>query len=251
VAADTQVLNLLLWFGCVIALEDRMQDLWPRPSRASFWVGSLLLLIMLLRGDWTTNTQDRFVYLMLPLSTVALALLNRPFHALRIFRVPLVIAFLLPITRVFFSTHAVITPVTTVLTWLTLTTMGFSPIMSKANIFMGNSGVEIAGNCTGIDQIVFTLSVALIFLMVFPLSRWPHRWLVLGVAVFSALIVNVMRISLLTWLVSLPNDSGTWAFEFFHDSVGGLLFSLISVSVMGWCHTALIDRELSARRLKA
>ena len=29
-----QVLNLFLWFGCVIALEDRLPELWPRPSRS-------------------------------------------------------------------------------------------------------------------------------------------------------------------------------------------------------------------------
>ena len=94
---------------------------------------------------------------------------------------------------------------------------------------------------------MFTLAVGLIFLMVFPLRLWPHRWLVLGVAVLSALLVNVARITLLALLVALPERSGMGAFDFFHDSMGGLLFSLVSVSATGWCHIALIDRELAQR----
>jgi exosortase/archaeosortase family protein len=245
VAPDTQVLNLLLWFGCLIALEDRLAELWPRPSRASLVAGTLLLTLTLWRGDFSTMGQDRIFYLFLPLLVLGLALLNQPFRSLRLFIVPLVISLLLPITRVLFATHPVIIPLTTVLTWLTLMGLGFSAEMSGAEIALGSSGVEVGGNCTGIDQIIFTLSVALIFLMVFPLRRWLHRWLVLMVAVVGAVLVNVVRITILALLVDLPEKSGMPAFAFFHDSMGGLLFSIVSVAVMGWCHTALIDRELA------
>lgn len=245
VAPDTQVLNLLLWFGCLIALEDRLHELWPRPSRSSLLVGGVLLTLTLLRGDFATTGQDRFIYLELPLLVLGLALLNRQFRELRIFMVPLVISLLLPLTRVLFATHPLIIPLTSVLTWTTLSGLGFAPQINGATITMPNGAVEIGGNCTGIDQIIFTLSVALIFLMVFPLRRWLHRWFVLVVAVVAAVQVNVVRISILALLVNLPDESGMPAFTFFHDSMGGLLFSIVSVAVMGWCHTALIDRELA------
>lgn len=245
VAPDTQVLNLLLWFGCLIALEDRLPELWPRPCRSSLLVGGVLLTLTLLRGDFATTGQDRFFYLVLPLLVLGLALLNRPFLGLRIFTVPLVISLLLPLTRVLFATHPVIIPLTSVLTWTTLRVLGLSPLINGATITLPNGAVEIGGNCTGIDQIIFTLSVALIFLMVFPLRRWRHRWFVVVVAVVAAVQVNVVRISILALLVNLPDESGMPAFTFFHDSMGGLLFSIVSVAVMGWCHTALIDRELA------
>lgn len=245
VAPDTQVLNLLLWFGCLIALEDRLPELWPRPSRASLLVGSVLLTLTLLRGDFTTTGQDRFFYLLLPLLVLGLALLNRPFRGLRLFIVPLVISLLLPLTRVLFSTHPVIIPLTTVLTWITLTGLGFAPVINGAQITLSNGAVEVGGNCTGIDQIIFTLSVALIFLMVFPLRRWRHRWLVLAAAVVAAVLVNVVRITILALLVNLPAESGMPGFTFFHDSMGGLLFSIVSVAAMGWCYYTLIDRELA------
>lgn len=245
VSPDTQVLNLLLWFGCAIALEDRLGCLWPRPSRASFLTGTLLITITLLRGDWTTTVQDRFFYLFLPLAVVGLSLLSRPFRSLRLFVVPIVISTLLPLTRALFATHPLITPTTTTITWLNLRILGFSPRLEIPFIYLDNAGVEVGGNCTGIDQVVFTLSVALIFLMVFPLRSWPHRLLIIGLAITTALLVNVQRISLLAWLVNLPDERGMDGFRFFHDSVGGLLFSLVSVSIVAWAHMALIDRELA------
>jgi cyanoexosortase A len=246
VAPDTQVLNLLLWFGCLIALEDRLQDLWPQPSRASCFAGTLLVTLTLLRGDLTTTGQDRFFYLFLPLLVCGLALLNKPFRSLKIFAVPMVISVLLPLSRILFATHSVMTPLTTVLTWLMLRGLGFTALMHGDELALVNGAVKIGGNCTGIDQLIFTLSVALIFLMVFPLRRWPHRWIVLTVAVVSAILVNVVRITILALLVNLPDQTGMGAFAFFHDSMGGLVFSIVSVTAMGWCHTALIDRELAA-----
>lgn len=245
VSPDTQVLNLLLWLGCMISLEDRIQELWPKPSRASFIAGAVLVTITLLRGDWTTTGEDRFFYLFLPLAVTALSLLSRPIGHLRMFLVPILISLLLPLSRVLFAAHPLFTPTITTLAWINLSILGFSPHIEIPFVYLQNASVEVGGNCTGIDQIIFTLCVALIFLMVFPLRRWLHRLLVIGLAIATALFVNVQRISLLAWLVNLPEDRGKGAFKFFHDSAGGLVFSLVSVSIVGWVYLALIHRELA------
>jgi hypothetical protein len=64
-------------------------------------------------------------------------------------------------------------------------------------------------------------------------------------AVVAAVLVNEVRISILALLVTLPAESGMPACTFFHDSMGGLLFSIVSVVAMGWCHTTLIDRVIA------
>ena len=92
-----QLLNLLIWFGCTIALEDQLPLLWPRPSRASQLLGGAVIGYTLWRGGWLLNQHDRFLYLMVPLLVGGLALLNRPFSSLRIFLVPGVIGLLFPL----------------------------------------------------------------------------------------------------------------------------------------------------------
>ena len=63
-------------------------------------------------------------------------------------------------------------------------------------------------------------------------------------AVLSALVVNAIRIAILALLVSMRNQAGMSAFEFLHDSYGGLVFSLIAVGILGWFYTMLVDREV-------
>jgi exosortase/archaeosortase family protein len=96
-----------------------------------------------------------------------------------------------------------------------------------------------------VDQLAICLVVAVIFLLVFPLRRRPHQLLALLVAAAAALAVNAVRIAILALLVAVPERGGMAAFEFLHDSYGGLVFSLIAVGIFGWFYTLLVDRELA------
>lgn len=246
-----QLLNLLIWFGCTIALEDQLPLLWPRPSRASQLLGGALIGYTLWRGGWLLNQQDRFLYLMVPLLVGGLALLNRPFSRLRIFLVPGVIALLFPLGYRISALHPYLERPTAQLSWLLLTALGFEPALSGREVMLSSGGVSITGTCTGIDQIVVSLVVVLIFLMVFPLRSWLHRFLAVAIALVSAVLVNAVRIALLALLVAVPEDWGEQGFDFFHDSYGSLVFSLIAVFILGWGYTKLIDRELAGRGLAA
>jgi cyanoexosortase A len=246
-----QLLNLLIWFGCTIALEDQLPLLWPRPSRVSLLLGGGMIGFALWRGSWLLNQQDRFLYLLVPLLVWGLALLNRPFSRLRCFVVPGVIALLFPVGYRLSSLHPYLERPTAQLSWLLLTALGFEPVLSGREVMLSTGGVAITGTCTGIDQIVVSLVVVLIFLMVFPLRRWRHRLAALLIALVSAVVVNAVRIALLALLVAVPEDWGSQAFDFFHDSYGSLVFSLIAVFVLGWGYTKLIDVELSNRQLSS
>jgi len=243
-----QVLNLFLWFGCLIALEDRLPDLWPRPSRLSAMGGGLLVVVLLLRGSWMLNQQDRFGYLILPGAVLALALLNRPWRQLGLFTQPLLIALLMPVLSRLTSLSDLFSRITAGCTWLLLTAIGTGPVIQGVDISLGSAGVTVSGACSGVDQLALSLAVAITFLMVFPLQRWRHRLLVLLLAVLAAVAVNVVRITLLALLVMLPEQSGKPVFDFFHESMGSLVFSLAAVWILGWFYTALVDRELAERQ---
>ena len=243
-----QVLNLLLWLGIWIALEDQGPGLWPRPSRASAFAGSLLLVLTLLRSSLITNNQDRFAYLVLPLLAIGLALLNRPPGQWRHFCKPLVIALLLPLSRLITNgfVPAFLIPVTAKLTWALLYALGFSASLDGVEVQLGSGGVLVATGCSGIEQLIFTVSMVVIFLLVFPLERMVHRSLVIAASIFFGVLVNGVRIALLAYCTSWPDRAGMPAFTFLHDSYGSLLFSLVAVSIVGWIYLKLLDRELAA-----
>lgn len=246
---NIQVLNLMIWFGCVIALEDQIQSLWPTPSRLSLCVGGSLLSAVLLRGSLITSVHDRFTLLILPLSLVSLALLNKPIGKVKMFVIPLLITLLFPIGVRILELANYLKIVTAQLSWLILAAFGFNPVVTDNQVMLPSGGVTITGYCTGVDQLMICLVVAAIFLMVFPLRNWYHRIIAIGVSIVAALLINAIRIAILALLVSLPSRSGMSAFEFLHDSYGGLLFSLFAVGIFGWVYTLLIDREIASSQL--
>lgn len=246
-----QLLNLLIWFGCTIALEDQLPLLWPRPSRSSLLLGAGIIGFTLWRGHALLSQQDRFLYLLVPLLIGGLALLNRPLRQARLFLVPGVIALLFPVGYRVSTLHPYLERPTAQLSWLLLTAFGFEPVLSGRDVLLSTGGVSITGTCTGIDQIVTSGVVVLIFLMVFPLLRWLHRLAAVLIAMVSAVVVNAARIALLALLVAVPEEWGAKGFEFFHDSYGSLVFSLIAVFILGWGYTKLIDVELSSRAFSA
>jgi cyanoexosortase A len=241
-----QVLNLMIWFGAVIALEDQMPALWPRPSRFSFLSGAALLAAVLLRGSFIASVHDRFTLLLLPLVLVALGLINQPLRRARMFVVPFIITLLFPFGLRVLELADYLQGITAQLSWLMLMAIGFEPLVTGNKLLLASGGVTITGYCTGVDQLMICLVVAVIFLLVFPLRYWHHRFIALMVATVAALVVNGVRISLLAWLVSLPDQAGMSGFEFLHDSYGGLVFSLIAVGIFGWVYTMMVDREIAA-----
>ncbi len=245
-----QVLNLMIWFGAVIALEDQMPALWPRPSRFSLLCGTALLVAILLRGSFITSVHDRFTLLLLPLVLLALGLLNQPVRRSKIFLVPFIITLLFPLGLRVLELADYLQGITAQLSWFILTAIGFEPLVTGNKLMLSSGGVTITGYCTGVDQLMICWVVAVIFLLVFPLRYWSHRFLALIVATVAALSVNGIRISLLAWLVSLPERAGMSSFEFLHDSYGGLVFSLIAVGIFGWVYTMMVDREIAALSLE-
>ena len=151
---NIQVLTLLLWLGLVVSLEDQRHLLWPKPHSGSFFAGAAILAAMLVRGFWISNDQDDFVYLILPLITVGLALLVRPITQWQIFRTPLIIALLLPLSRIFTAVlPPILNPLTAHLTWAGLYSLGFQASLNRAEVRIGDGGVTVLGPCSGVDGI--------------------------------------------------------------------------------------------------
>jgi exosortase/archaeosortase family protein len=245
---DLQIFNLLLWLGILIALEDQLPNLWPKPSPASFFAGALVLALLLSLSPWMINEQDGYAkYLHLPVIVFALALLSRPIGNWQLFKAPLLISLLLPLSgAIEVLSSAILNRLTAFLTWAFLYGLGFQTTLSGKLILLASSGgVRVETQCNGIEQLIFSVSMILIFQLVFPLQKRSNLLKALIGAIISAVAINVGRIALLAYLTTWPNNSGKQTFDFFHGT-GGLLFSLIAAAVAGWIYITLLDRELAA-----
>lgn len=244
-----QCINLLLWLGILIALEDQLPSLWPRPSKFSAFLGGLIVTITVVRGSVPIHQYDKFLSLALPFIALGLCLLNRPIGEWKLFRKPLAIAFLWPaFTPIGFllgwSLSNILPNLSAFFTWLLLYGLGLKATVSGQKVLMGSGGVDVYPPCAGLEQITFSLFIIVIFLIIFPLRKRRNIFAVLALSVPIAVLCNVVRLALLAYFTSWPDGSGIGLFDFFHESHGSLIFSLISGSFVGYLYLLTLDQEL-------
>ena len=164
-----QIFQLLLWLGIAIFLEDKLANLWPEPSRFSFFAGAILLALLLTLSPALISFQAGYTkYLLLPGSICALALLSRPVQQWQLFAPPLLISLLLPIGGAFAVLSSPIqNRLTALLTWAFLYGIGFQAGLSGKEISIGSAGVIVQTNCNGNEQLIFSISMVIIFQLIF------------------------------------------------------------------------------------
>ena len=244
-----QCINLLLWLGILIALDDQLPSLNPRPSKFSAFLGFSILTLAILRGSVPIHQYDKFLSLTLPIIALGLCLLNRPIGEWKLFRKPLAIAFLwqafTPVGIFLgWSLSNILPNLSAFFTWLLLYSLGLKATVSGQKVLMGSGGVDVYPPCAGLEQITFSLFIIVIFLIIFPLRKRRNIFAVLALSVPIAVLCNVVRLALLAYFTSWPNGSGIGLFDFFHESHGSLIFSLISGSFVGYLYLLTLDSEL-------
>ena len=244
---------LLLWWGALTCMEDRLETLRPSPSCISLALGSVLLLWSLWRSSQII-TLDSVVYVLAPLQGLGLALLCVPLRRLGQFSQQLLILAFLPIYPMVNNVGPLaiwleswVSPLTARLAAGWLSTLGMEAVSSGRLVQTPSGGVSVAGACSGIDQVSQVVAIALIFFLAFPLRRARHRWFLFAAAIASAVAINTMRIALLALIVSVEAPvakGGGWWFNFFHEETGSLIFSGLNVFLFGALYLWVIDREL-------
>jgi cyanoexosortase A len=239
------VFVLVCWWGALTCMEDQFEELRPSPSRPGMVAGLVLLAWCLLRSGLIVD-QDGLVQILPLLETLALALLCVPIRRLGHFHQQFLVMSLIPLRLVAdrLLPELQISLMTARLTHFWLSTLGMPVIREQRVISFGESAVSVEGPCNGLDQIIFLMAIALIFLLAFPLRSWKHRLLILFSAPFIAFVGNSLRISLLALFNLMGGNNGRWWFDFFHTQEGSLIFAAISSSLLGWFYLKLIDREL-------
>jgi cyanoexosortase A len=240
---------LIVWGGALICIEDIIEEFRPSPSRISLGIGTLLLLYTLYRTT-QVNSSDAFLYLLVPIAGLGLLLIANPLCKIFQYKDSLLTLSMLPL---FLLIQTVVTTYVTndlsvltarfVIIWLGL--LGISPTHIEGNtVFVNGGAVQVMHECNGLEMIMQMFITAVIFLLAFPLRSRVGRTLVVIFSPVIGFLTNSFRIALLAVFTSLDSNTGKTLFDFFHEQAGSLIFSAISVFILGYLYLTLLNREL-------
>ena len=240
---------LLVWGGALICMEDQIEDLKPRPSYFSLFLGTSIVLYCLYRTSQIFNS-DSFLYFLVPVAGLGLILMIKPFKEIIKFKDSFLVLCLLPlfvIIQIIVATYVTddlsLLTAKFVLFWLGI--LGISPIkLIGDTIYTSGGAVQVMHECNGFEMIMQMIITSIIFLVAFPLRSRLGKALITVSAPLLGFIVNSMRISLLAVFTSFNSNSGRYLFDFFHEQAGSLIFSGIAVFLLGYLYLAILEREL-------
>jgi cyanoexosortase A len=234
---DEQLISnsLLLWTGTGYLLWHKRSHLHPH-FHASNLLGLIPIGFILLRSSFFPN--GGFLAVLPLLAALGLALLNSGIRGLTAFwRELLILACLaLPVVLFLFLTFD-ISLYTAKAASFVLWYAGKPLVLEGAVLYLGQGAVNVAGGCSGQEQMFHLLGIAVMACLIFPFRRCG---LLVGVAIAIAFGVNVLRVCLMTLLVAAGNQA---SFVYWHDGSGSLLFSLVSVGLFGWIYSELSSRD--------
>lgn len=121
--------------------------------------------------------------------------------------------------------------------WIT----GFEAYREGLFIILPTGRVEVYEACSGVEAIILMLYVAILFLLMIPISK-VQSFICIILASLLGFIINGIRVGLLAILVAYNHEQ---AFQYWHGGDGGFVFSMISVFLFGiFCWFAYV-RKLS------
>lgn len=240
-----QIYNLLVLTGLYFCWEYKIENSNTKKiSRSSFVLSLVIILSVLIRGIYSFSDQDIFPYLTIPFLNIALIILH---DGIKIFNNNfgiIFISFLVPIRNIILNfLEKFLVPYTSNLTWFNLKILGIDANISNNIIFFKTKGIRIADGCTGGDQIIFGLSVLIIFFILFPLIKKLNKLIMITIAITIPFIENSLRLSLLAVINSLDFDKSDQLFNFFHTSYGSILFTSITMFIISKSYLEFFKHE--------
>lgn len=119
--------------------------------------------------------------------------------------------------------------------------LGFLVEREGTKLIMPTGAVQVYGGCSGLEAMIVTLKVAVLFLLVFP-TTLKQKFAVPAIAALSAFIINGFRVIFLAYLVSKKD---TASFDYWHGAGGAQIFSMISMTFFStYCQYLVEHRKL-------
>jgi cyanoexosortase A len=223
------LMSLLVWSSVFSLLWDKKANLSPSSSKVSTFVGFTILSALLVVS--VAHPGEKIIgffplvafvsWILIFVNTAQLSSYLKEFSILFIFGLPKLVpetAFgLAPLTAQFstFLLHyAVNSP---------------AKLVNDIHIQVPNGGVEVVPACSGVSLMLHMLSIAVIFLCLFPAKKWDFILLPL-IAAGLGFVLNGVRVAV---LAALSRPESSHSFEYWHSANGASLFVLLALLLYG------------------
>jgi cyanoexosortase A len=236
-------LELIGWSAIAYSLWQRRDQLMLRREPVSQFVGWFLIALLLVRSVNLRGGHSVVLSFTPLLIGSAIALLAVGFKQIRHYgrelSIILIIAIptqllVIGVDRIVHSTILTAKYAHTLMWYL-----GFLVERKGTQLVLPSGAVDIYLGCSGLEAVIVSVKVAIIFLLVFP-TRLREKILVPTIAVLSAFIINGFRVVFLAYLVSKQDNAG---FEYWHGERGAQIFSMISMTILSTYCQILMERH--------
>lgn len=230
--------SVLFWFAVCSLLWEKRNTLSLKAGVISSLAGTLIIATVLFKS---TNSSGNFYYLSPLASAVGLALLASGFKGLKQYWQELLILFFLGVPQSVIPLLVDISELTAKFATFVLSHFGFEISRQGVYLTLATGAVEVNPQCSGIQNILQLCSIAVLFLVMFPID-WKKKVLVPIVAICLGFMVNGVRVALMALLVAYSSQAN---FEYWHKGDGSQIFALISALSFGlFCFLMLRLDEL-------
>ena len=216
-------------------------------SDLSSSLGGLLVIALVLGKSALVFQYDYFLRFSPLLSALGVALLASGYKGLKQYWQELMIlCFLIPspgAIALLIDISAYTAQFATTILWY----LGFDVVRQGVFIHLATGSVEVYPGCSGIESMLQMLGLAVLFLVMYPTTK-QEKIFVPMLAVLTAFIVNGFRVALMTVLAA---SSHPQSLNYWHKGDGSLIFSAISVAILGlYCLFLLRQSSLDSYNAK-
>ena len=238
------ILNIMIYYGVFNHYKEYNFLLDKDINKAQIFLSFCLLIVILYRSYWL-HVGDNFIYLFFPFLLLSFSLISNNINTITLNIRPILISLIFPISKILFiPLSIIITPFSTLFTWIVLNTFSFSSVMNGQEIIYTPPGVDVTFSCSGSGQILFCSSAMIILNIYFPLKSKRLILIQLLSAFLFTFSANILRLVILT-IYSYTFDSvGFSIFRYLHGGTGGLFFSFFSMLLSCESYKRLYLRNL-------
>ena len=195
----------------------------------------------------SANLAEGNIMRLLPFtSALGVALLASGFKGLKQYWQELVILFFLGVPSVIASFLFDLAPITAKFSAFLLHYFGFDVVSQGVFINLPNGGIKVTDDCSGLDTIIYTLSISVLALVMFPVHR-AKRFFVPIVAIIIGFVINAIRVVMLA--IFAASDKA--AFDNWHGGQASYLYGMIGILVFGCFYWLLLQQEEKAQSIRS
>ncbi|MCY7336131.1 MAG: cyanoexosortase A [Chamaesiphon sp.] len=226
--SDRQITSVLFWLTATYLIRERQDKLEFQSGPVASLLGALLLSLLLLKSSG--YCEESFLIGYPFIAGIALALIAAGFRGLRTYWRELVLLFFSGIPEVLLAKLTDPAPLTAHFASSILWYSGFDVTQSGIYLQLPGGSVQVYSGCSGVVAMTQLLGMSVLFLMLLPLPwKWFQKLLLPVAAVAIGFVVNALRVSLMTILVSQKQME---AFDYWHAGSGSLVFSVIGTFLL-------------------